>query len=114
MYRLVDSAEIQDFTVTSLLICFLISAIKAAVSSDALISGLCLGVDLLCVGTCAASVCRLVPLSLKTAQPSSFRLYLLFPSGAPVPSVRVALLLPSRTQPFLLFIYFPTYTYSAA
>lgn len=77
--RLADNAETQDFTVTSLLICFLISAIKAVVSSDVLISGLCLGVDLLCVGTCAASVCRLVPLSLKTAQPLSFRLCLRFP-----------------------------------
>lgn len=112
--RLADNAETQDFTVTSLLICFLISAIKAVVSSDVLISGLCLGVDLLCVGTCAASVCRLVPLSLKTAQPLSFRLCLRFPSGAPVPSVRAARLLPSRTQPFLLFGYSSTYICPAA
>lgn len=97
MYKLIDSATIQDFTVISLLIWFLISAIKAVVSSEALISGLCLGVGLLCVGTCAASACRLVPLSLKTAQPLSFRLYLPFPSAA-------ALWLPLRAQPFLLFI----------
>lgn len=112
MYRLVDSAEIQHFTVTSLLIWFLISAIKATVSSDALISGLCLGVDLFCVGTSAASVCRLVPLSLKIAQPLSFRLYLLFPSGAPVPSLE--LLFQFLLTLNLLFVYFSTYIYPAA
>lgn len=51
-------------------------------------------------------------LSLKIAQPLSFRLYLLFPSGAPVPSLE--LLFQFLLTLNLLFVYFSTYIYPAA